>query len=60
MKYHAYTAGYEESILHSQDDFEPYGFSEPRLQSAVPATGEQSVDPFEPIIGGAVLRGLRD
>lgn len=51
-------AGYEDAILNSGDDFEPYGFVSPRLQ---PVNGtSHEFDPARREIEAAVLRVLHD
>jgi hypothetical protein len=51
--------GYDESVLQSDDDFEPYGFDSPRLAESA---WNREEDPLEPgyhrVIEGAVLAGL--
>lgn len=51
--------GYDESILNSDEDFEPYGFASPRL--AEPAWGKASAPgtaDFRGPIGAAALEAL--
>lgn len=51
--------GFEESILHSDDDFEPYGFVSLDLQaSGTESPGHIGSSPFVREIEAAVLRRL--
>jgi len=51
--------GYEESILYSDDDYEPYGYASPRVaQVAETEPAYSHFGPHEREIEAAVLRGL--
>lgn len=53
--------GFEESVLYSDDDYEPYGYNSPRLTSTTEATQSalwSRFGPYEREIEAAVLRKL--
>ena len=51
--------GYDESVLQSDDDFEPYGFDSPRLAEVAcnPEAAPRGRN-FCPVIEAAVLMGI--
>ncbi|MEA3278969.1 MAG: hypothetical protein U9Q81_27485 [Pseudomonadota bacterium] len=60
MTYAFNQAGFETSILNSDDDFEPYGFVAPQLASAgfEHQPGRTGFGTHHRVIEAAVLRGL--
>lgn len=49
--------GFEESILYSDDDYEPYGYVSPQLATGLESVGNWN-HPYERQIEAAVLRRL--
>jgi hypothetical protein len=53
-------AGFDEAILSSDDDFEPYGFAQPQLATYDPwARWDQRPAHLDRVIEAGVLRQLR-
>jgi len=50
--------GFEESILYSDDDYEPYGYGSPQLAAAEMQAVYSRSGPYEREIEAAVLRNL--
>jgi hypothetical protein len=50
--------GFEESILYSDDDYEPYGYVSPQLEPVSGSAANSSSCPYEREIEAAVLRRL--
>ena len=50
--------GFEESVLYSDDDYEPYGYASPELAQAEIQPAYSRFGPFEREIEAAVLRRL--
>lgn len=51
-------SGFEESVLYSNDDYEPYGYASPQVASTYEGAGYAITCPYEREIEAAVLRRL--
>ena len=51
-------SGFEESILYSDEDYEPYGYVSPQTVQGSETSGYSSPCPYEREIEAAVLRRL--
>jgi hypothetical protein len=51
-------AGFEASVLYSDEDYEPYGYVSPQLAPVAGAAGHGSICPYEREIEEAVLHKL--